>query len=337
MRPYVRKQPPRRPGEERFARPGPDRPRLNRETVDRAWENGAQINHADYHSRSNNSRSGRQYDQRQRFSGQNGRTHSGSGYRRDYNPNHYEREQEDTDRRNDRYHYSPGNSAPRSRSYNNGRFDEQRPGGYRERGRYERPGFRGDERDSNRAYPERERGQGYTGRPRPARYPERENRSSPSNGRGQHPSSGDRQYDTRRPQRNSYRQHERRQIEGDYEHVHSFEERPERRQADTRRFERRQPEERHSTRLPDGRVLKGPRPAQRKNAQFWSEIAEDTDALVPHTHENEPGRQGAKKPADKAGYPRKREKKAASEPESKHNVPRPSQRGFKWPRQEPEA
>lgn len=335
MRPYARKQPPRRPGEERFARPDPDRPRLNRETVDRAWENGAQINHADYHSRTGNSRSGRQYDQRQRFSDQNGRNRSSTGYRRDYAPNHYEREREDTDRRNDRYHYSPGNSAPRSRSYNNGRFDEQRPGGYRERGRYERPGFRGNERDNDRSYPERERGQSYTGRP--ARHPEGENRSPHYNGRAQHPSYGGAPYETRSPRRNNYRQHERGQFEGDYEHVHSFEERPERRQAGTRRFERRQPEERHVTHLPDGRVLKGSRPAQRKNAQFWSEISEDTDSLVPHTHENEQGEQRAQKQTGRTGYPRKREKKAGSESKSEHNMPRPSQRGFKWPRQEPEA
>ena len=34
------------------------------------------------------------------------------------------------------------------------------------------------------------------------------------------------------------------------------------------------------TRLPDGRVLKGPRPAQRKNAQFWTGIANETEELV---------------------------------------------------------
>lgn len=37
--------------------PRPARPRLNRETVDRAWENGASRDHADYHPRSVNGRS----------------------------------------------------------------------------------------------------------------------------------------------------------------------------------------------------------------------------------------------------------------------------------------
>jgi hypothetical protein len=39
-------------------------------------------------------------------------------------------------------------------------------------------------------------------------------------------------------------------------------------------------EEQHVTRLPDGRVLKGPRPVQRKNAQFWSEISNETEQLI---------------------------------------------------------
>ncbi len=314
MRPYVRKQPPRRPGEERFARP--DRPRLNRETVDRAWENGAQVNHADYHTRTGNSRPGRPYGQRQRFSDQNGRNNSTSGYRRDYESNHFEREQEDRGRGNDRYHYSPDNGGQRSRSYNNGRFDEPRPNGYRQRERDGRPDFR--EQGYDRSYPTRE--QGYTGRS--SRYAERDNRSSRYNGRSQRPSSDGAPYETRAPRRN-YRQREQEQFEGEYERFHSFEERPARSQTGAQRFERRPPQERHVTRLPDGRVLKGPRPAQRKNAQFWTEIAEDTETLIPHPHGNR-----------QAG--RKREKKASSAPASESNVPRPSQRGFKWPRPEPE-
>lgn len=334
MRPYVRKQPSRKPGEERFTRS--ERPRLNRETVDRAWENGAQVNHADYHPRGTNSQphsgrqhsggqsSGRQYDQRQRFSGQNSR--SSSGYRRDYAPN--EREREETP--NDRYHYTPGNSGPRSRPYNN----EQRSNSYRERNQYERSDVRrtgrGNDYSKERPYTRREQGQSYAGRP--ARYPERETSSSSyneRNGRGQRPYANGTRHETRTPHRNTYQPHEREQFVGDYERFHSFEGHAERRQTGARRFERRQPEERHVTRLPDGRTLKGSRPAQRKNAQFWSEIAEDTNTLVPQTHEHEQAEKGEQKSAS-----RKREKKAGSEPKSEHNVPRPSQRGFKWPKPE---
>jgi hypothetical protein len=30
--------------------------------------------------------------------------------------------------------------------------------------------------------------------------------------------------------------------------------------------------------------MKGSRPAQRKNAQFWTEVAEDTEELLDHVH-----------------------------------------------------
>lgn len=330
MRPYARKQPPRRPSEERFTRP--ERPRLNRETVDRAWESGAQVNHADYHPRSTNSQprsggqySGRQYDQRQRFSGQHGRNNS--GYRRDYDYAPNEREREETERRNDRYHYSPGNSGPRTRSYNN----EQRSNSYRERNQYERSDLRrtgrGNDYSNDRPYTRREQGQGYAGRP--TRYPERQTRSSHYTGREQRPYATDARLENHTPRRNTYQPNEREQFAGDYERFHSFGGPSQRQQVGARRFEHRQPDERHVTRLPDGRVLKGSRPAQRKNAQFWSEIAEDTDALVPQSHQNEQAEKGEQKPAS-----RKREKKAGSESKSENNVPRPSQRGFKWPKPE---
>jgi hypothetical protein len=36
--------------------------------------------------------------------------------------------------------------------------------------------------------------------------------------------------------------------------------------------------------MPDGRVLKGPRPAQRKNERFWKNITDDTENLVSQIH-----------------------------------------------------
>src|SRR5436305_14430795 len=47
-----RNQSPNRAGGERSSRT--TRPRLNRETVDRAWESGAPAQHADYRTRSSN-------------------------------------------------------------------------------------------------------------------------------------------------------------------------------------------------------------------------------------------------------------------------------------------
>jgi hypothetical protein len=123
-------------------------------------------------------------------------------------------------------------------------------------------------------------------------------------------------------------------------------------------------EEHHVTRLPDGRVLKGPRPAQRKNAQFWTEIAQDTNELIeqvqapstiqedkmdaveeavdtaviePTTHTakiTEHIETAAKKPARKPrGSATSSTKKSAETKATKprSSGPKPSQRGFKWP------
>src|SRR5205085_11693732 len=54
-RPSSRNSSSGRYGEERSPRPA--RPRLNREAVDRAWENGAPQNHADYRASRNNNNS----------------------------------------------------------------------------------------------------------------------------------------------------------------------------------------------------------------------------------------------------------------------------------------
>jgi hypothetical protein len=102
--------------------------------------------------------------------------------------------------------------------------------------------------------------------------------------------------------------------------------------------------------------LKGPRPAQRKNAQFWTEVASETDSLVERV-ESTPAEEQAEQPVEvqqkpapegkskKIAAPRKprtrttsaiaRDKKpgvkqkSAAKPRS--TGPKPSQRGFKWP------
>src|SRR6266849_2573820 len=54
-----------RSGEERTPRPA--RPRLNRQTVDRAWESGARRDHADYRTRSNNEQPPRSNHRRNQY------------------------------------------------------------------------------------------------------------------------------------------------------------------------------------------------------------------------------------------------------------------------------
>src|SRR5512142_2504637 len=80
----------RRFEEERPSRPA--RPRLNRAMVDRAWENGARQNHADYRTRSDShtqlTSGSRSPDQRNnRYSAQNSNSRKPYGNRREnYQP-----------------------------------------------------------------------------------------------------------------------------------------------------------------------------------------------------------------------------------------------------------
>src|SRR5260370_19079646 len=64
--PSSRNQSSGRYGEERTPRPA--RPRLNRQTVDRAWESGARRDHADYRTRSNNEQPPRSNQRRNQYS-----------------------------------------------------------------------------------------------------------------------------------------------------------------------------------------------------------------------------------------------------------------------------
>ena len=152
------------------------------------------------------------------------------------------------------------------------------------------------------------------------------------------------------------------QFEGDYE---QFDHAPSHQPRNGRRQEERPPHaqstrtgkppevERHVTPLPDGRVLKGPRPVQRKNAQFWTDISQDTEKLVNQVQTPEetaetivdeqqaqtdtlPVEQSA--PATHVVSSRAKAAKRAASASRKGkterpvaNGPKPSQRGFKWP------
>jgi hypothetical protein len=152
------------------------------------------------------------------------------------------------------------------------------------------------------------------------------------------------------------------QFEGDYEQFDN-QERPTRNEqiekSPRARQRNEEKPERHVTRLDDGRVLKGPRPAQRKNAQFWSEINGDTGKLVEQIKipDEDTSKQvdqitlpageattdvdsatdvaqpvAAKKQARRPTA-RKGKKVAENGEEKKPRVrgPRPSQKGYSWP------
>ena len=164
-RPYSRNSSSSRYGEERSPRPA--RPRLNRDMVDRAWENGARRDHPDYHAqRSDQSQSPR--DNRQRYqqpTAQNSRNNRKPyGNRQDgYRPG-----ERNTNSRN----------GARPRPYESGmrKFDEQH---YDEHQGYsDRPGTAGPRPAYPRYSDSRSQGAG----PRPA-YPRYSD--SRSQGRGQ--------------------------------------------------------------------------------------------------------------------------------------------------------
>lgn len=127
-------------------------------------------------------------------------------------------------------------------------------------------------------------------------------------------------------------------------------------------------EEKHFTYLPDGRVLKGSRPSQRKQARFWNGVEEETSTLLSHTpaapetseqeEKASPAEEAQEETPAKARKPRTAKPKAVrtvktnlsrgtggmkslhgskakalkrktSSPQA--SITRPSQRGYKWP------
>jgi len=411
-RPYSRNSSSGRYGEERSPRPA--RPRLNRNIVDRAWENGARQNHADYRARNphgpNNAQHGqpprdnwRSHQQSDQPSAQNSRDN-----RKPYKP--YGNRQDDhrqSERTPNRYQ----GSRPRSFDSGGRKFDEQqyderrgntpRPSsgaprpGYRDTSRY--PNNRPPARDFNR---DNERGQGrpFEREERPARPYNRDNRQPPrydrddrqerpynrderpprrferfdresrnSRGydRGRRQGRGEGQPDSHnprwqsRPERFTPRPRQfqspapgREQFEGDYEHFDARNALPE-------------VEEREVTRLPDGRVLKGPREVQQRDAEFWTGVNEETTSLMPHTEPRVNTDEGeaeeretasdssesieAVEPVDSSPSEKKRKtrtraassvvrtRKTAGKKKATGAGPaksKPSQRGYKWPTSE---
>jgi len=314
-------------GEEQSSRPG--RPRLNREIVDRAWEQGAQTQHADYRPR--NGQQGRQNNWRGNQP-DNSPYHNGSGNNRPYG--------------NRQSSYGSGGNRPygnRQPAYdqNRNRQDNYRQGGSPTNGYRGTPQQPFNQQDRYQGRPSGNRANGDRP-PYQQNYPQR---GTPDTRREYRP------YDNRRPGeagRNGHRPAYEEHFEGDYErydyteavrdHNNRSYEKPQRNhRPNPNRSESHTPErERHVTRLPDGRVLKGSRPEQRKKAQFWTGITSDTDELIQHipeppvddvtsTDETQGKKAREKKPRTASGKDGVREKKSASA-----NM-KPSQRGFKWP------
>lgn len=395
--------------DERSSRPA--RPRLSRDAVDRAWENGATRRYADYRPRQNastppNQRQGRPspafersqppYERRSYGDRREGYGAPPSSFQRNPYPQQRERRPEAGPRRfNEPGYRAPGNQsgpngerwtrnpAPRRDDYRE-RYQDERPprfnqraerGDYRERYQDERPPrfnqrapggpepshYRAEDRPRPFERSERERENFARGRrpgaPRPGR--------DTYNPRWQSRPGAQREYQSHQEPRREYPETSRErpyrppsrpgeaQFEGDYERfaTDDLAERPE------------QTYEKHVTRLPDGRVIKGSRPWQRKQAQFWTEVEEESNALLPSSSalpdqsEQATPPKAQEAPAAKPARTRKQPasqtrkvktvkttraskaeprnakakagKKKAGGPQGP--VMRPSQRGFKWP------
>ncbi|GHO76330.1 hypothetical protein KSD_41010 [Ktedonobacter sp. SOSP1-85] len=356
----------------------PGKVRLNRSIVDRAWQNGAQRNHADYRPRttSNNSFNTPSNGQHSRPNHYNGNTgapnynrpnqHTGSrpGFsspshdqtqyperRRPYNnnnntntPNFARRgnEQPEWESGQERY---PSHGGPRPHG---GRFQgstgPRRPYGAGPNRFEQDQAPRRFERDSTpRRFEQDQPPRRFERDSTPRRF---ERDSTPRRFEQNQPprrferNSAPRRFEQDQAPRRSHPGH----FEGDYE---SFNE--EARTPRTRNFrqaEKTQQPEFHVTRLPDGRVLKGPRPVQRRNAEFWTEIDEDADNLLKPVTPAEPAegtpakkkvarKQDADKPSDaKARTPRaKKATKGEKKPRTPKG-PKPSHPGYKWPSQD---
>lgn len=392
------------------------RPRLSRDTVDRAWENGATRRYADYRARPTaptpqNQRQERpsprferslpSYEQRtyeRRTDERRPYEHRQEGYRAPSSFHHSgpprERRSEEGPRRfNESGHRAPGNQPrlnserwtrnppPRRESESGrGRYEDERPPRFprsapnpfeRTGSRAYHPGDHAFERPGQRRINERT-GQGPRDFERPDREQERfahgrrtaasHPRRDVYNPRWQSRPAAQRDYqryepsDERPPfrQRRPYAQPEGAQFEGDYEHF-ALDDEPAWPEGTS---------EPHVTRLPDGRVLKGSRPAQRKAAHFWTEVENETQALLSHTpalpEQEEPMAPFTVRevPAPRSARPRKQpasptrkvkmvkttradgpkahtskekagKKKARGGPQK--TVIYPSQRGYKWP------
>lgn len=347
-RPSFRNTPSNPRGDEQFSRPA--RPRLSREVVDRAWKDGAQPHHSDYHPRTSN----RPYTQ----NGRNGQRSEYSSSQSRPGNNNFNGNRRDNGQRFERS--SSNYQGPRSRSFESDRryTDDRRFG---ERNDYnKRPDNRGGH-NSNRPQDMqdyRDRGRSFgseRGPERNERYDRpRQGSNSP---RGRTFARDDRQRGPRRfPQNRPYQE----QFEGDYERFtdynepKAYEARPQQRTYERDTNDGRPEPKRHVTPMQDGRVLKGSRPQQRKQAQFWTDVMDDTEELIqkvqaPETAQEptisevestQPKKSERKKRATTSEQPRRRaaiavtrKKNAGSASPAKPHAtgPRPSQRGFKWP------
>ena len=308
-------------GEERSPRPA--RPRLNRNTVDQAWENGARQNHSDYRARDTrggqppreNWRRPRQSGQPSTYTGRNNNNNSRSSYGN--RSTDYRRSEHTPDRPH----------GPRPRSFESGmrRFDERqynqrrdyqprtesndfRP---REDSRYgnNRPPSRNYERRDDRAPRHFQRDErprrDYEHQNRPARRSEYDDRQPRDFEREERQP---RRFEDREPRPRGYYREQREQAAGRPDARNSrWQSRPQRFARTSREYERPAREreqfegdyEQFDARDvvesreiaqpgPGKGATRKPRANQRKDAEFITEVNQQADGLIEHIVPVEP-------------------------------------------------
>ena len=365
-RPYSRRSSSSRYGEERSPRPA--RPRLNRDTVDRAWENGARRDHPDYHAnRSDQSQSPRDNRQRnQQPTAQNSRNN-----RKPYG------NRQGGYRSGERIANSRYGARPRSYESGMRKFDEQH---YDEHQGYaDRPGRTGDRPAPPRYSDSRSQGRGqsrdsrrrdFAREERPPRGPDRDyrktrefdretraprsfERDKRSSRHGPQPDTQNPRWQSRpsaqrgkfarrpqgRPQEFSRFRPESEQFEGDYERFDAANtaQSPSREYAGTREYDE------------GGRARRGSGDVKRKNAKLREEITQEADELVEpvvkppavdtteevmeYPAQTTPTEEKPKSRTRTASASKRERRTQAgqSKPKARSTGPRPSQRGYKWP------
>ncbi len=321
-------------GEERSPRPA--RPRLNRNTVDQAWENGARQNHSDYRARDTrggqppreNWRHPRQSGQPSAYNGRNPSNNSRSSYGN--RSSDYRRGEHTPDR----------SHGPRPRSFESGmrRFDERqynqrrdyqpraesndfRP---REDSRYtgNRPSSRDYERRDDRAPRHFQRDEhprrSYEHDNRPARRFEYDDRQSRDFEREERQP---RRFEDRAPRPRGYYREQREHATGRPDARNArWQSRPQRFARTSREYERSaRPREQFEgdyeqfdARTPlldevESREIAQPGPAKRtsrksrEDTEFFTEVNQQADSLVEHIVPLEPAyEETADRPAPKA-------------------------------------
>jgi hypothetical protein len=367
----------------------PARPRLNRDMVDRAWENGARQNHADYRTRSDSkthsTRDNRRPNQHtNQYSAQpNSNSRKPYGNRQDTyrtgerSPRSYNgpRTFESSTHTFDDHHY---NQSER-RGYSKQPYqDDYRPGNsrnsqrppsrtqYKGRDQYREPQRREFDREtaSPRNYDRDQRqARGYDRDTRESRSYDRDKRSSRNTPAPNTQNSRWQDRPERRQHNYSNKSYENTRneagqelFEGDYEHFDSSNTvRPHTHQTKVDTHASHRPEERNITRLPNGRVLTGTLDEQHRKAEFWTGIAQESDELVKQVESSHTQDASTKSPADlptatsskskpasrtHTASDSKRERKTTrakvrqSTPKPRSTGPKPSQRGYQWPKPE---